>query len=112
MSRAAAWKFEIARELIAVVVPIVEVKAPLVPASAQWPHATRSATLAGLKVMVGYDVKQLHTQLRGRTTIDIWLPEHGGKVFFAAWEPLEVNRLDRGAWIQDLLTLTEGRVLQ
>lgn len=111
-SPAPHWKIEIARELIALIVPLVEAKAPLTPPSARMPFSTRSADLAGLRVSIAYEVKNLPSALRSVSTLDIWLPNGGGKVCNLQWDPLEVVRLERGAWIRDLLSLTEGRVLQ
>ncbi len=112
MSRAAYWKIEIARELIASIVPLVESQAQLVQAIPNAPFQSRCAELAGHPVWVSYDVKSTPEKIRGVTTLDIWLPNHGGKVCFIKWDPLEVIRLDRGAWVQELLSLTAGRVLQ
>ncbi len=112
MSRAAAWKYEIGRQLLAVLVPLAEETGKLLPANEKLPYEHRVVEVVGLTVMICYGVKPLPDYVRDRTVIDVWLPHRGGKVFSAEWEPLEITNLQRGAWIEDVLSLAERRVLQ
>ena len=92
---------------------------PLLQHAGKW-YAARAPmpahfvhTLSGLLVMYTPEVSTLPTQLRTRSTLNIWLPDHGGKVFSAEWEPLvDARGFRQGDWLAAISDLSPSRRLQ
>lgn len=96
-----------AERIIAALVPFMETHAAHDISPYLAGTGARRATICGLEIMYLAKAGRL-TKTPPPRLLDIWLD--GGKKVFSAWfAPTDIVRLDRGAWVNELLAFLETR---